>query len=200
MNDSKELNNEENKIFYYNSFILILIITLVFIFAGDKIITFIIFYALIIISIIKRDKQDEKNELNEIMKNSIIGEICVKSKDINKKIQIMHSYENIKKINNYEKDNDDWKYENEKEIKENTIIKINGKKIKFQYVYKFEKEGIYQIEYYFKINLVNINHLFCNCKNFTKLDLSNFNSQNIFNMYCSFSNCISLTNLNLYIA
>ena len=118
MNDSKESSNEENKNFYYKSFIFILIFTLILIFAGDKIITFIIFYTLIIISIIKRDKQDEKNELNEIMKNSIIGEICVKSKDINKEIQIINSYENIKRTNKYEKDIDDWKYENEKEIKD----------------------------------------------------------------------------------
>ena len=39
------------------------------------------------------------------------------------------------------------KYKNEKEIKENIIIKINGKVIEFTYRYKFEKEGKYNIEY-----------------------------------------------------
>ena len=47
---------------------------------------------------------------------------------------------------------DDIKFENEKEIKENIEIKINGNKIGFSYYYQFKKEGEYRIEYIFKKN------------------------------------------------
>ena len=48
---------------------------------------------------------------------------------------------------------EEWKFENEKEIKENIEIKINGKIIEFSYYYKFNKEGKYKIEYLFKNKL-----------------------------------------------
>ena len=90
-----------------------------------------------------------------------------------------------------------WKYENEKEIKENIEIKINGKIIDFAYYHKFEKEGKYIIEYRFKNNLTKINHMFNGCDSLINLDLSNFNSQNVTNMIGMFSGCKSLAHLNL---
>ncbi len=48
----------------------------------------------------------------------------------------------------------DKNYKNEKEIKEKIIIKINDKIIKFNYFYKFEKEGIYEIKQIFKENII----------------------------------------------
>ena len=128
--------------------------------------------------------------------NIITGEINIKHEDINKPIQIINSYENKKRMNNEANNSDDWKYENEREIKD-VEIKINGKSIKFSYTYKFEKEGKYQIEYIFKNDLTRANYLFYGCNNLTNLDLSKFNTQNVTNMSNMFYGCDSLTNLNL---
>ena len=128
--------------------------------------------------------------------NIITGEINIKHEDINKPIQIINSYENKKRMNNEADNSDDWKYGNEREIKD-VEIKINGKAIKFAYTYKFEKEGKYPIEYIFKNNLTKANYLFYGCNNLTNLDLSKFNTQNVTNMSNMFYGCGSLTNLNL---
>ena len=54
------------------------------------------------------------------------------------------------------------KCSNEKEIKENIEIKINGKLIKFTYYYQFNKEGKYTIEYSFKNNVTKTCYMFMN--------------------------------------
>ena len=130
--------------------------------------------------------------------NIIIGEINIGPDDINKDIQIINSFENLKRINNWEDNKDYYKYENEKEIKENIEIKINEKKINFSYTYKFEKEGKYKIEYLFKNNITKTNYMFEGCKSLTNLDLSNFNTQNVTKMNGMFKDCNSLIKLNLY--
>ena len=61
---------------------------------------------------------------------------------------------------------DDWKYENEKEIKENIEIKIEGKYIDFSYYYKFPKSGKFKIEYSLKNNLTKL-------LNFKALEIKN---------------------------
>ena len=87
-------------------------------------------------------------------------------------------------------------YANEKEIKK-CIIKINGKKIPFCYFYKFVHKGKYNINYSFPSELKNMSYMFCDCDTLTKIDLSNFDSQNITNMNCMFTGCHSLTNIDL---
>ena len=136
-----------------------------------------------------------ENELNININNIIIGEIYIKEEDVDKDIQIINSFENAKKENQWK--DKDGEYENEKEIKENIEIKINGKLIEFTYYYKFNKEGKYKIEYSFKNNLTKTLFMFCDCKSLINLDLSNFNTQNVTNMSYMFSGCNSLTNLNL---
>ena len=139
---------------------------------------------------------DILNEMN--YKNIIIGEIYINKEDINKDIRIINSFENCKRENKWRRDReDDYKYENEKEIKENIIIKINGKIIEFAYYYKFKEKGKYIIEYLFKNNLTKINYMFSYCNLLTNLDLSNFNTQNVTDMSDMFCYCKSLTNLNL---
>ena len=133
---------------------------------------------------------DILNEMN--YKNIIIGEIYINKEDINKDIRIINSFENWKRGGNIEDEEDDYKYENEKEIKENIIIKINGKIIEFAYYYKFKEKGKYIIEYLFKNNLTKINYMFYYCKSLTNLNLSNFNTQNVTNMSDMFSYCNSL--------
>ena len=144
-------------------------------------------------------KRYEKDiEENNKENNIIIGEIYISSDDINKDIQIINSFENYKRAYSYIKDKeDDYKYENEKEIKENIEIRINGKKIEFTYLYKFNKERKYKIEYLFKKDLTKTNHMFNDCISLKNLNLSNFNTQNVIDMSKMFNNCKSLTNLNL---
>jgi len=116
---------------------------------------------------------------------------------IDEDIQIINSFENNKRIFEIEDKEDDYKYENEKEIKENIEIRINGKKIEFSYLYKFNKEGKYKIEYLFKNNLKNASFMFSGCKSLTNLNLSNFNTQNVTNMNAMFYNCKSLKKENI---
>ena len=77
--------------------------------------------------------------------NIIIGEIEIKEDDINKEIRIINSFEQCKRENKLEDKEDDFKYENEKEIKDNCEIKINNIIIPFNYFYKFNKIGKYKI-------------------------------------------------------
>ena len=137
--------------------------------------------------------------LNEmIYKNIIIGEIYINKDNINEDIQIINSFENYKSACIKREDSEeDYKYENEKEIKENIAIKINRKIIEFTYYYQFNKEGKYTIEYSFNKNLTKTCYMFSECSSLISLDLSNFNTQNVTNMSCMFSYCNSLTNLAL---
>ena len=137
-----------------------------------------------------------KNELN-IKNNKILGEIYIKKEDVGKYIRIINSFENIKREWQFKDSDEDWKYENEKEIKDNIEMKINGKKIKFTYKYKFNKEGKYIIKYSFKNNLTKTCWMFYECNSLTNLDLSNFNIQNVTNLRSMFSFCKSLRNLDL---
>ena len=139
-----------------------------------------------------------ENELNINHKNNIIiGEIYIKKENANEDIRIINSFEETKRYGLYYDFDDDVKFKNEKEIKENISIKINGKNIEFTYYYKFNKEGKYIIEYSFKNNLTKACYLFCDCKYLRNLDLSSFNTQNITNMIWMFLDCYYLTNLNL---
>ena len=51
--------------------------------------------------------------------NIIIAEIEIKEDNINKNIRIINSFEQYKIEREYDNEEDDYKYENEKEIKEN---------------------------------------------------------------------------------
>ena len=101
----------------------------------------------IIINEINNSKiiEDKKEESKEIIgpkekENYIIGEIEIKEEDINKDIRIINSFEEVKRINEWEDEEDDYKYENEKQIKENCKIEINDKIIPFSYFYKFKEK------------------------------------------------------------
>ena len=84
-------------------------------------------------------KNKEKN------RNYILAEINIEKDDINKNIRILNSFEEYKRINKRDDEENDYKYENEKEIKENCIIKINNKIITFNYLYKFKEKGKHKI-------------------------------------------------------
>ena len=109
-----------------------------------------------IIETFEQYKKDDNNNntTDNIQKDIIIGKIKIEKKDINKDIQIINSYENsIKSRSKLSNKKDNSYYGNEKDIKDNIEIKINGQTIPFSYVYCFKEEGIYKIEYIFKKNL-----------------------------------------------
>ena len=81
--------------------------------------------------------------------NYIIAEINIREDEIGEDIRIINSFEGIKREYSWKDSEDDYKFENEKEIKENCIIKINNKIIPFNYYNKFNEKGKYKIEYLF---------------------------------------------------
>ena len=123
--------------------------------------------------------------------NFITAEIDIKEEDILEGIRIINSFENAKKENEWEDEETDNIKENEKEIKR-CEIKINDESIPFCYLYKFNKNGKYQIRYSFSIQLTNMNYMFYDCSSLKNIDLSNFNTQNVTDMSWMFSGCESL--------
>ena len=146
--------------------------------------------------LIKKFKKFE-NAINNNTINSIKGEINIDSNNTNKNIQIINSFENYQRTRNVELNENDNINMNEQEIKENIEIKINGKTINFTYLYQFESNGVYQIEYIFKKFLKKTNHMFADCKYITNFDFSNFNTEYNENMSYMFSGCESLVDLDL---
>ena len=93
-------------------------------------------------------QQIKKNEIinnNKKIENIITGIIDIQLNDINKDIILYNSNEQIDVyINNQKKD----------------LIKKDNNK----YIYKFNKEGKYNIKYQFKNNITNLNGFFEYCK------------------------------------
>ena len=130
-------------------------------------------------------------------RNIIRGEIYITDNSVNQDVCIINSHENFMKEFGSEKlINDVDPHNNEKEIKESVEIKIDDKPINFTYTYKFETKGMHTIEYSFKKNLTKICNLFAGC-NLGKLDLSNFNTENVTDMREMFMTCVYLQSLNL---
>jgi len=123
--------------------------------------------------------------------NYIIAEIYIKEEDINKKLRILNFCEYCMKD-----DLPPEEYMNQKEIK-NCEIQINNNKIKTDFYHQFDSKGIYKIKYSFMNYLTKSNNMFFGCTSLIKLDLSNFNSQNITNMDNMFSGCSSLKSIDL---
>ena len=128
--------------------------------------------------------------------NYIISEINITKDKVNEKVRIINSFENCKKEGGLEDEEDDYKYENEEEIKKCKLI-INDKMIPFSYYHIFEKEGKYEIKYLFSEYLTKTSYMFYECNSLTTIDLSNFNTQNVTNMSSMFNGCNSLTTIDL---
>ena len=166
---------------------------------------------------------NNKNNKNDILKdNSILSEIIINEGIINQDIRIVNSYQESER-SKFGFIHENERYNNEKEIKENCEIRINGEKIDFSYYYRFPHPGNYKIQYIFKKNMKKLNHLFYDCKYLINIDLSklielniseinfifygcenlmninltNFNTRNVFDMRYMFYGCNSLTDLNL---
>ena len=136
------------------------------------------------------------SKVNKEKENYIISEIEIKEEDINKDIRIINSFEEVKRNNKLEDSKNDYKYENEKEIKDNCKIEINNKIIPFSYFYKFKEIGKYIIKYLFKNNISKTDYMFFGYSSLININLSNFKTQNVTNMSEMFSECELLTNIN----
>jgi len=129
--------------------------------------------------------------------NYIIAEINIREYDINEDITIINSFEEVKRTNYWEDEEYDYKYENEKELKQKCSIKKNNKIISFTYYTKFNEKGKYKIEYSFTGFLTKIDYMFYGCCNLIYINLSNFNTQNVMCMKMLFCDCNSLKEINL---
>ena len=137
--------------------------------------------------------------LNEkLLNNYIIAEINIEEKDVNKDIRIIiSSDECLKKYPNHPRICRDDKCTNEKVFK-NCEIRINEELITpFNYEHKFKEKGKYIIKYIFKKNMESICLMFYRCTSLTKIDLSNFNTDNVKYMNGLFSGCSSLISVDL---
>ena len=113
-----------------------------------------------IINDIDKDKK-EMIILAYNINNYIIGEIEINEDNINRNIRIINTFEEFKRQERWWGDReDDYKYENEKEIKENCIIKIKNKIIPFNYLYNFKGKGKFKIEYSFNNHIKSLANLF----------------------------------------
>ena len=169
------------------------------------------------------DDIPDNNKNDDMLKdNSILSEIIINEGILNQDIRIVNTYQESER-SKFGFIHENERYNNEKEIKENCEIRINGEKIDFSYYYRFPHPGNYNIQYIFKKNMKKINHLFYDCKYLINIDLSklielniseinyifygcenlmninltNFNTRNVFDMRYMFYGCNSLTDLNL---
>ena len=120
-------------------------------------------------------KRNAPKHLND---NVIVAQFKIKEK--NETIRIINSFDNSMQT----KRPFDWEglVNNEKEIKDCQIY-IEGKKVDYNHLFIFPDKGIYTIEYKFNKLLKYTNCMFFNCTELISLDLSNFNTQNVINIW-----------------
>ena len=134
--------------------------------------------------------------------NLILCQYDINKDNLNKPIQILNCLGERKKNkieNIFKKSGIDLQLEtNKDEInKLYCDLYLNDKKIDFCYKYTFVDEGKYKLKIIFKKLLKNTSYMFAGCSSLTSLDLSNFNTNNVYNMMGMFSGCSSLSSLNL---
>ncbi len=143
---------------------------------------------------IKLESEEKINLIDlsvKLQNNYITGIYEIKKEDVNKPLKILNSFDQVQKeIPEFEG------IKNEKELKESLELYINEKKIKFTYVYSFEKEGENYIKIKSKKHLNNICSLFCGSHYIKKIDFSNFNTLYVNNMRALFGGCHILIDLN----
>ena len=138
-----------------------------------------------VISIIKNINMNSgfesvKNQLNivvkEYNKNFIKGLLEIKFNEINNKIPLFNT-----------------------EINEGIEVYINNKKInmirnnnKGIIDFNFRNSGFFPFEIVLPNNITSLNSFFDECSNIISLDLSNFNSSNVTDMYRMFNKCTRL--------
>ena len=85
-----------------------------------------------------------------------------------------------------------------KELNElNVELFIDDIKYKYQKYFNPEKEGIYTIKILFKLKMKDCSNMFYKCKNLIDINLSSFNTEEVFNMSNMFFGCDKLISLDL---
>ena len=87
---------------------------------------------------------------------------------------------------------------NRKELEDSLELYMDNEKIPFSFTYS--KKGSHELKIVItniNDNLKNISCMFMNCKSLIRIDLSNFNSNNIIDMSNLFFNCTSLRAIEL---
>ena len=79
--------------------------------------------------------------------------------------------------------------------KNNVILIINNKEEEFKTYFIPNKNGDYKIQLIFNVKLKNCAGMFWDCFNLIDIDLSEFDTQNVCNMYEMFSGCSNLTKI-----
>jgi hypothetical protein len=87
----------------------------------------------------------------KLTERTIKGKIKIGPNDINKDIQIISSFENYRKIKKLEDAENNSKYKNEKEIRENITIKINKKKLIFLIIIILKRKEFMKLNIHLKI-------------------------------------------------
>ena len=125
-------------------------------------------------------------------RNEINIKIQVDKKDIKKYLYFLDNYAY--------KDNDGIEHchDNLKELNNlNTELYIGDKKYDYNKYFKFDREGTYDINLKFNINLTDCSYMFAGCENIISINFVSFNTKYITNMKYMFCKCNNLKSINL---
>ena len=135
----------------------------------------------------KKENNNEENlkEEKKQKEDYILASYLIKKQDIGEIIQILNCNENEEEIKNA----------CELYITDNKTNKSD--KLEFNFRNQFQKADNYEIKLLFIKPLSNASDLFYSCSKLKKLNLSDFNMNNITNMNSMFSGCTSLEEIDL---
>ena len=140
---------------------------------------------------------NEFKQLNKLQEKSIFNEIILKveiSKDEVGKVIYFLDNTNFK---DYETNKYHF-HDNLKELnKDNTKLFINDQEFLFSKCFKPSREGIYNINLVFNIQVTDCSYMFYYCYNIININFSLFNSSSVTNMSKMFGLCLNLTRLDL---
>ena len=128
--------------------------------------------------------------IDYINKNEISYSINIEKDNLENEIQILNYVKSKSNLFSFF-------YNNDNDLEKCFEIILDKEKIPFCWKYKFPKEGKYTIKFISNQLLWNMNHIFSECNFITYIDLSYFNTIEVFNMSYLFNKCNSLTNIDL---
>ena len=144
---------------------------------------------------IKEVKFNNITTYNYLKKERVINEIIltliIEKHEINQKIFFLDNTDYIDPKTNVRHYHDNLKELNQI----NTKVFINKKEYKYSKYFIPYKEGIFEIKIIIYINMYNCSYMFYNCQNIISIDISNFNTSNVNDMYQMFCNCTNLSTL-----
>ena len=134
-----------------------------------------------------------KNDKN--LKNEIDILIKVEQEDIDNKKEI---YFLSDKYYNFLEEKYIYCHEELKELnKDNTELYINNEKYEYKKYFIPKNRGLYDIKLKFKNKLKDCSYMFVGCERIIKINLNNFNTEEVINMKRMFNGCENLKYLDL---